>query len=151
MKPSKVLWKSYADLILHVVDISDENMDLQIETTLELMKSLGLMDKKVLRVYNKVDKLDEHRRATLNDTDDIIYISAKNDEDVKKLIDKIESVLKEDYKEVTMKVPFKDSALVDRLKKSYAVEVTKYDEASMYIKVKLSQIDYNKYKEYVCE
>lgn len=141
----------YADLILHVVDISDENMDLQIETTLELMKSLGLMDKRVLRVYNKVDKLDEHRRATLNDTDDIIYISAKNDEDVKKLIDKIESVLKEDYKEVTMKVPFKDSALVDRLKKSYAVEVTKYDEASMYIKVKLSQIDYNKYKEYVCE
>lgn len=138
-------------MILHVVDISDENMDLQIETTLELMKSLGLMDKKVLRVYNKVDKLDEHRRATLNDTDDIIYISAKNDEDVKKLIDKIESVLKEDHKEVTMKVPFKDSALVDRLKKSYAVEVTKYDEASMYIKVKLSQIDYNKYKEYVCE
>ena len=50
-----------------------------------------------------------------------------------------------------MKVPFKDSALVDRLKKSYAVEVKKYDEASMYIKVKLSQIDYNKYKEYVCE
>ena len=50
-----------------------------------------------------------------------------------------------------MRLAFKDSAIIDRLKKSYAVEVTKYDEASIYIKVKLSQKDYNKYKEYVCE
>lgn len=141
----------YADLILHVVDISDENMSLQIETTHEIMKSLSLMDKKVLRVYNKIDKLDELRRASLKDSDDTIYISAKNENDIKKLIDKIESIIKDDYKDAMLKIPFKDSAIVDRLKKRYTVDVTKYDETSMYVKVKLSKKDYNKYSDYVYE
>ena len=47
----------YADLILHVADVSNPRMDEQMYTVYETLKSLDVMDKPVVTVFNKQDKL----------------------------------------------------------------------------------------------
>lgn len=75
-----------ADLLVQVLDISNKNLDVEIETTEELIKELGLGDKKIIKVYNKADKVtDKHIYA---DAD--MVISAYNDGDVLGLLTAIE-------------------------------------------------------------
>lgn len=47
----------YADLLLHVIDASNEDYHLQRETTLTVLKELKVEEKKIVDVYNKIDLL----------------------------------------------------------------------------------------------
>ena len=49
---------SYADLLLHVVDSSNEHFNLQIDTTLGVLKEIGAADKPMIYVFNKADKVN---------------------------------------------------------------------------------------------
>ena len=48
-----------ADLLLHIVDLSNPEFAEQMETTIEVLKELGGADKEILTVYNKVDQVDD--------------------------------------------------------------------------------------------
>lgn len=49
----------YADIIIHVVDSSNPDMDSQVETVYETLKQLKVGDKPVITLFNKCDKLEE--------------------------------------------------------------------------------------------
>lgn len=94
-----------ADLLVQVLDISNKNLDVEIETTEELIKELGLGDKKIIKVYNKADKVtDKHIYA---DAD--MVISAYNDADVLGLLTAIELELYGEAVEVTKFFPYSES------------------------------------------
>lgn len=67
----------YADLIIHLIDINDENLQQHKETTTRLIEKIIDKEIPILTVYNKVDKIINDKVATVS-TNDIIYISAKN-------------------------------------------------------------------------
>lgn len=76
-----------ADLILHVMDISDENWEEKKRTVDEVIERLGVKDKPVVEVMNKIDKLvptvdliDEPER------EDKVYISAEKRWNLDKLV-----------------------------------------------------------------
>jgi GTP-binding protein HflX len=75
-----------ADLLLHVVDIADDNYELQIKVVNDVLKELEIIDKPKVLVLNKVDKLSRtellKRKKGLN----AICISAFNKEGLDKLI-----------------------------------------------------------------
>lgn len=48
----------YADLILHVVDASNPDMDVQMHVVYETLKSLGIHDKEIITLFNKIDRPD---------------------------------------------------------------------------------------------
>lgn len=78
-----------ADLLLQVVDISNENLEVEIDTTSELIEELGLGDKQMIKVYNKADKvLNQH---IYKDAD--LVISAHSDTDVLRVLKVIEKKL----------------------------------------------------------
>ena len=83
-----------ADLLLHVVDISNVNVDEQIKITNDMIKKLECEDKNVIYVFNKVDKLaDENIKFQYANIENKVFISAKNDEDIILLLKEIEKVL----------------------------------------------------------
>src|SRR5690554_2533859 len=47
----------YADLLLHVIDASNKDLDIQINTTMDLLKDLETVDKPIVTVFNKMDRL----------------------------------------------------------------------------------------------
>jgi GTP-binding protein HflX len=77
----------YADLLLHVVDISDPNKDSHIKVTNEVLKSIGC-NSPVIMVYNKCDKVENIEKDV-----DSIYISVKDNKGINLLKQKIINML----------------------------------------------------------
>lgn len=85
----------YADLILHVVDASNPQMDIQMHTVYETLTHLKVGDKPVITVFNKQDLL--HSQEILRDfqAEKTLSISAKTKDGLKQLSETIEDVLRE--------------------------------------------------------
>lgn len=84
----------YADLIVHVIDSSNKNIDLQIKTTLGIIKDLGANQIPMINVFNKIDKISKDELIfDMDDIDTRIFISALDDNDIDNLLKKIEEIL----------------------------------------------------------
>lgn len=90
----------YSDVILHVVDASDENWDQNMNTVYETLRMLQIdaqSDKPVITVFNKMDLLpQEEKMAGIKDlrADKTVYLSAKTGEGTEELLAVIEDVLR---------------------------------------------------------
>lgn len=86
----------YADLILHVADVSNPRMDEQMYTVYETLKSLDIMDKPVVTVFNKQDKLSGDA-GVIRDlrADYTVKLSARTKEGIPELLKTVEAVLRE--------------------------------------------------------
>ncbi|SHH87487.1 GTP-binding protein HflX [Caloranaerobacter azorensis DSM 13643] len=74
----------YADLLLHVVDCTNKDLDIQIKTTLDVIKDLKVSDKSIITVFNKVDKIKEED-LIYNISGPKLFISAKEGKNIDKL------------------------------------------------------------------
>ena len=105
---------SEADLLIHVVDISQTDALLQRKTVLETLSNIGAGNIPVITVYNKIDRLDE-------ETMDFVLpllepqpflISALNGTGLDKLVDSISEQLYARYERVTVMLPYEHGSLV---------------------------------------
>ena len=94
----------YADLIIHLIDINDENLSAHKETTTKLIEKIVDKEIPVLTVYNKVDKILDKKTTTLS-TNDIIYISAKNKYNIELLLEKVDKKINGLKKYYNLKIP----------------------------------------------
>ena len=84
----------YADLLLHVVDISNPNFDNQLEAVEGILQQLGLEEKPRVYVFNKIDRLEEiHPVSARLDRESCCYISAEQKLNLEGLMHIIESRL----------------------------------------------------------
>lgn len=114
----------YADLLVNVLDISNENLHIEEETMAKLLKDLNLGNKKILKVYNKIDKTDHGDFKEDGD----LNISAFDDGDINKLLLKIEERLFGKIEKVNRKFSFDSQADMDEYIKSNKVLDIIYDE-----------------------
>jgi GTP-binding protein HflX len=106
----------YADLILHVIDGSDENapnIDIQTQTAEKLLRELKADEKPVLNVYNKSDLADGG--LLLPPDKNGIFISAKTGHNIDKLLAKITELTKTTEIEAVITVPYDKTSIVARL------------------------------------
>ncbi|MGR5589944.1 GTPase HflX [Peptoniphilus grossensis] len=140
----------YSDLILHVIDASSEDLEIQYKTTMSILKDIDVLDKNIITVFNKVDKVN---------TEDInlplkvlpekkIYISAKNDENMDGLLKIIEDNLKEKYFDVKLKFVYSDTDLLYKLVEKFDAKPL-YEDDGIYLELKLEEREYEKVKDYV--
>lgn len=90
----------YADLILHVVDTSNPQMDEQMYIVYETLRNLGVEDKTIITAFNKQDK--EGAETLLRDfkADYVVRISAKTGYGLDELLHTIEKALREQKIEI---------------------------------------------------
>lgn len=113
-----------ADLLVQVLDISNKHLDVEIETTENLIKDLGLGDKKIIKVYNKADKVvDKHIYA---DAD--MVISAYNDGDVRSLLKAIELELYGEVVEDTKFFPYSEAKELSLFMENNQIISKKYSD-----------------------
>lgn len=140
----------YADLLLHVVDASNKDLDIQIQTTYNILKDLEVLDKPIITVFNKMDKVDIHNLFYDNKyVDKKLFISAKNGENIDKLLENSEALLPQKYKLVTLKIPYHKQNIVNYFCDNYQVENLEYIEDGTVLNLTINQIDLEKYKEYI--
>ncbi|MCI5649633.1 MAG: GTPase HflX [Fusicatenibacter sp.] len=85
----------YADLILHVVDTSNPQMELQMQVVYDTLRQLQVEEKKIITLFNKQDKLPQ--RTVIRDfhADYSLSVSAKTGEGLEKLGDLLAEQLRE--------------------------------------------------------
>lgn len=139
----------YSDLILHVVDISNVNIDEQIKITNDMIKKLECEDKNVIYVFNKVDKLaDENIKFQYANIENKLFISAKNDEDTILLLKEIEKVLFSSLVKTELLIPYDKQKIVSNILNNYMPEFVEHIETGSFLKVSLKKEDYEIYKGY---
>lgn len=137
----------YADLILHVVDASNSNYDLQMKTTLDVLKELSVLDKKMITVFNKSDKLDYEVNSKKDE--DTLFISCKTGYNLELLLNKIQEKLMGNLYDVKLLLPFNRGDIFNTIKNKSTVDNFEYKEDGIYVEVTLDESDYGRYKEYI--
>ena len=116
---------AYADLLLHVVDVSDEDWQVQAETVDKVIAQLGAQDIPRLMVYNKADKCDPDVIPFFR-PDEGVKISAKTGAGVDALLAAIEKALGKGKHRVKLCIPYSDGAVLDMLHREAQIESTDY-------------------------
>ena len=137
----------YADLIVHVVDATNESFEIQENTTKKVLKELEAEDKPTIMAYNKIDKLDIDIYP--KNQENVVYISAKQGINMEKLIDMIQTSLMENTYKVNILLPYDRGDIFSKIKNKYNVEEFEYVETGIELTVELDEEDYNIYKQYI--
>lgn len=133
-----------ADLLLHVVDCSNENYEQQIEAVIEVLKELKAEDKPTLFVFNKADRIaSPHLREQMMHDREAIYISAATGENLDELQQRIEGFFQESQVSLTLLVPFSDGGIITQLHALNAVRETDYvaEGTKLIVSLPLSEKD----------
>lgn len=139
----------FSDMLLIVID-SSYDIETQLNTIDKALDDIDIGNKKILYVFNKIDKIEnEMFLLGYKSKEEKIYISAKNDEDIIRLKEKIVDLIKDGYIKVSMKIPYSDGKILDYIMTNYDIDKKDYDENSSILEFDISKKDYNKYERYI--
>ena len=113
----------YADLLLHVIDVSNPQWQQQAAIVESLIRELKADHIPCLRVYNKCDLAFSGQRTAGEDT---VSISAKTGEGVPELLACIDKKLDKGTRRVTLHLPYDKAGLLDGLYREARVESVDY-------------------------
>ena len=116
----------YADLLLHVIDVSNPEWQLQAQVVESLIAELGAGELPRIDVFNKYDRLPVGE--IMPHGEDICAISAKTGEGIDKLLELIGRKLDRGVRRVVLRIPYDQGGLVDTLYREAKVENVEYGE-----------------------
>ena len=136
----------YADLLLHVIDASDENREAHIEVVDKLIGQLAKSGTPVLRCYNKADLTD---RENIPTGEDVVALSAATGEGVDRLLAAIEKALDRGRHRVCLLLPYAMGGQVETLHDNAQVLSLEYTAEGIAVEAVLDEIYYGRLKAYV--
>ena len=116
----------YADLLLHVIDVSDPLWQERAAVVERLITELGAWETPRLDVFNKCDLVSGE---ILPHGEDTVAISARTGEGLDKLLDKLRQRLDKGTVRVELALPYDQGGLVDMLYREAKVEKVEYAES----------------------
>ena len=115
----------YADLLLHVIDVSNPEWREQARIVDELIRELGAEGIPCIRVYNKCDAAFTAQQEREKDA---VYISARTGEGIPALLEAVDKRLDKGTKRVVIHLPYDKAGLLDGLYREAKVEGVEYSE-----------------------
>ena len=115
----------YADLLLHVIDVSNPEWREQARIVDELIRELGAEGIPCIRVYNKCDAAFTAQQEREKDA---VYISARTGEGIPTLLEAVDKRLDKGTKRVVIHLPYDKAGLLDGLYREAKVEGVEYGE-----------------------
>jgi GTP-binding protein HflX len=113
---------TYADLLLHVIDISNPDWEAQAQVVEELIVRLGAGQTPCIRVYNKCDAFF----GRLPSGEDEVCVCARTGEGTQTLLYAIGQKLGNDLTRVQLLIPYDKTALLDPIRREANVLELQY-------------------------
>ncbi|ORT98978.1 GTP-binding protein HflX [Anaerovibrio sp. JC8] len=142
-----------ADLLVHVVDASDPNYELQIKAVIKVLEEIGAKEKPAIFVFNKADRLMEQggngfdAQRMLQGRDGVV-ISARKPEDLQTLREKLSSFFNQGKVVLKLCIPYTEGSQITRLHELGTVLSTDYNEQGTVLEVELPVTDAEPYMQY---
>ena len=136
----------YADLLLHVIDVSDPNLEEHVAVVDRLIAKLAKPDTPVLRCYNKADLV---YTEDIPVGKDCVAISAKKGKNMDGLLKAIEEALGHSRHHVILRFPYAKGGMVETLHDNAQVKKAEYTDQGIEVETILDAILYGRLREYV--
>ena len=107
----------YADMILHVVDASNPQMDEHMQVVYDTLRQLGVSDKKVITLFNKQDLCTDKEQLRDFQADHVLQISAKNGQGLEELKELLAEVLREGQIYIERLIPYDQAGIIARIRR----------------------------------
>ena len=127
----------YADVIIHVVDASNPQMDAQMYVVYDTLQQLDIKDKTIITAFNKMDVVEALGKETLLKdfrSDYTVNVSAKSQETLQPLLDVIEKILRDSKTLVEVVIPYKDAGKIASIRKYGELLLEEYREDGIFVK-----------------
>ena len=124
----------YADLILHVADASNPEVDEQMKVVYRTLEELKVTGKPVITFLNKQDKLEEERIIKDIKADAIVKGSAKTGEGIDELLSKITEILREGKVLIDTVLSYADTSKISVIRKKGQLLSEEYEGDGIKIK-----------------
>ncbi|MBL8040499.1 MAG: GTPase HflX, partial [Chthonomonas sp.] len=142
---------SLADVILHVVDVSISEWDVQRDAVIETLEILRAEAKPTITVFNKVDLVEDRSvlPELLKDWPNSIAISAATGEGVPQMLGLLKGLVQSFLGSIKLIVPYSESALVDDCYRYGRVLNVEYEEDGIVVEAELVESMRNRVQQYV--
>lgn len=142
----------FADIIVQVVDVTNSDVDLQIETTNKILLDLELSDKQMIYAFNKIDMLDpEESLNRFKMYEPYVFISAREKVNLDKLLDTIYNNLSIDKIAVKMFFNYDEQNILNYFIEKYNISDVEYTESGSFIEGRIEESDFKFYRDHVIE
>lgn len=136
----------HADLLLHVIDLSNPEYEKQMQVTESTLKEIGAVNIPILHVYNKLDQVGFEPSVT---SDNNVFISAKTQQGFEELEAKIAQEVFKDFVSCTMRIPHTEGSLISYLNDHACVKDIVYDNEDTLLYIECRKEDLNRYANYI--
>ena len=137
----------YADILLIVSDINDPEVMEHIEVTKKVIEELGALDKPIIYVYNKCDKLEG--AVPSSDDENTVIVSGITGQGIDNLLSTIEDTIHKFKKKYELLIPYSDQSVVSSLYNAYSVENVDYLDSGIKVTVILDERGRGQYGRYI--
>ena len=134
----------YADFIIHVVDVSNPQMEEQMYVVYETLQELGVQDKKMVTLFNKQDKLTDEGIFRDFKADYVIKTAVKTGQGLEELKKVLEKLLTEDQIYIERVLDYQEAGQVQLIRKYGQLISEEYTEAGIEIKARVPRDIYGK-------
>jgi len=135
--------------LLHVIDSSQENYELQMQAVLTVLKELESESKPTFNVFNKIDKLENPSALDAILVDEMsLGISAKNNLQLDALLHKIEDHFSSRNQAMMLLIPFADGDKITLLHEIATIQSTEYTEHGTVLQVTVPREAAAKFEKY---
>ncbi|RDU24383.1 GTPase HflX [Anaerosacchariphilus polymeriproducens] len=124
----------YSDIILHVVDTSNPQMDKQMHIVYETLANLGIEDKKIITLFNKQDKVSQEQILRDFKADRVLKISAKTGKGLEELKEILEEMLREQKISIERIYPYSEAGKIQLIRKYGELLEEDFREEGIYVK-----------------
>ena len=124
----------YCDVILHVVDCSNPQMDMQMHVVYETLRRLDIKDKEIITVFNKVDRPDADTACRDMSADYKVKLSAKTGEGIGGLLDLFAVILRNRRIYFEKVFAYRDAGRIQTIRKSGQLLSEEYQDDGIHVK-----------------
>lgn len=136
-----------ADLLIQVIDVSDEHWKNMIDVTEKTLKEIGVTDKPMIYAFNKADLKAGQQFPTIEG--DNIYYSAIDKESIEKLVDLIKLKIFNNYQKADLLVPYSDQKITEEILQNSQVLKKEFTNDGSLITANLSPTELEKFNKYI--
>ncbi len=137
-----------AHLIIHLVDVTNRDYEMQMKVTENVLEELEVKDKSTILVFNKIDRI-EGENTYIPRGKDLIHLSALKGIGLDELLKTVKEKLFQDQKKVALLIPYNRGDIVSYLCDKTKVLSTEYQEEGVFVETWLNTADYNRYISFI--
>ena len=124
----------YADIILHVVDASNPQMDKQMYIVSDTLRNLEVEGKKIITAFNKTDRIGQPEPLHDFRAERTVHISAKYGDGLEDLKNILEEILREEKDFLECTIPYRDAGVIQKIREKGELLSEEYREDGIFVR-----------------